>query len=165
MEGFGLPMRPNAPELMWTKVDTFVVSRRVDLGPCWNWVGTLGVGGYGQMRIKCSYQRTHRISWFLTHGEWPILCVCHKCDNRRCVNPDHLFLGTGADNVADKVAKTRQARGSAHGRSKLTEEIVLDIRRNGRPVPDLAREYGVPVECIRHARKGITWKHLPGAVR
>lgn len=150
-------MRANSLDMFWSRVNKTTAPD----GACWPWTGTISGTGYGQMRIGGKYERAHRIAWFFTHGRWPALCVCHRCDNRLCVNPAHLFLGTHADNQADKVAKARQARGSAHGRARLTEADVLYIRRSERSVPALATKFGVPVECIRHARKGITWKHLP----
>lgn len=134
-------------------------------GGCWEWCGPVGIGGYGKSVAPIPWPpkqtlSTHRIAWELTYGPIPGgLCVCHKCDNRICGNPAHLFLGTTQDNTADKVAKNRQAkgvqsgprlhpdsrpRGDAHfrrkfpklvprgeqcGTSKLTEESVLEIRK------------------------------------
>jgi len=76
--------------------------------------------GYGQIRDEQgSYATAHRISWRLHNGDIPAgMCVLHKCDNPRCVRPEHLFLGTQADNIADKVRKGRQARGERHGMAR-----------------------------------------------
>lgn len=103
----------------------------VDRGEgCWEWQGALKDTGYGQMQVTdmgrpCT---THRISWFLHHGEWPTLHVLHRCDNRKCVRPDHLFLGTNADNVRDMVSKGRNAKGIRAG-GKLTADNVDTMRR------------------------------------
>lgn len=82
---------------------------------CWNWAGLRNKFGYGRLTSSGKGARdlvAHRVSWEFHHGQIPNdLCVLHKCDNPPCVNPDHLFLGTKADNNADKVAKDRQARG------------------------------------------------------
>lgn len=80
---------------------------------CWNWVGgTSGKkGGYGAIRLpgrKGGKHGAHRVSWFIAYGYMPDLHVLHKCDNKKCVRPSHLFLGTNQDNINDKVAKGRQ---------------------------------------------------------
>lgn len=107
-----------------------------------------------------------RVMWELMHGSIPVgLCVCHHCDNPRCVNPDHLFLGTYADNVADKKRKGRQARGETHGTAKLSAKQVVEIRRqyfvNGVPLQTLAEKFNMHFSQIWHIVRRVQWDHLP----
>lgn len=99
------PKRP-MPERFWLKVDKS--------GECWLWTSYINPCGYGQFQ-ETSYrsERSHRVAWRIVNGPIPDgMFVLHRCDVRRCVNPAHLFLGTNDDNMADKVAKGRQARGA-----------------------------------------------------
>jgi hypothetical protein len=132
-------------------------------GQCWTWTGLLSDKGYGRLG---GFGNTHRISWRIHYGEIPNgLHVCHKCDIPNCVNPDHLFIGTNADNVKDKVSKNRQSKGEDHN-SKLTEHEVLEIRRRCKPrdpingLHALAREFGVAEPVIWNIVHGNRWKHL-----
>lgn len=87
--------------------------------------------GHGQKRFAGRNWLTHRLSWFWFTGEDPgKLCVCHKCDNPPCYNPEHLFLGTKKQNSEDMVAKGRSAKGDRSGMSKLSHEQVVWIRQN-----------------------------------
>lgn len=80
-------------------------------GGCWNWTAARNRKGYGTFTMPGKMRHVptlaHRVSWFLTHGKWPEPCALHRCDNPRCVRPDHLFEGTKADNNADMRAKGR----------------------------------------------------------
>lgn len=104
---------------------------------------------------------SHRFSWLyfktpIPHG----YCVCHSCDNPLCVNPDHLFLGTYADNAKDMVAKRRSLRGERNHRSKLTSSDVAEIRRRhleGEKQTMIARDYGVGLAAINHIIRGRNW--------
>jgi hypothetical protein len=109
--------------------------------------------------------RAHRAAYLLFRGPIPTgQQVLHRCDNRLCINPDHLFLGTQADNMADKVAKGRQAKGESNGASKLNPVKVLAMReryaRGDIKQRDLAKMFGVSQPTARRAVLGITWKHV-----
>ncbi len=95
---------------------------------CWEWQGSLAVGGYGQIMSSRRRCFTHRASWEINVGTIPPgLHVLHRCDNPSCVRPDHLFLGSHADNMADKAAKGRAAR-ERNGNAKLSEADVIAMR-------------------------------------
>jgi hypothetical protein len=121
----------------------------------------------------------HRASWIIHNGKIPNgLFVCHKCDNKKCVNPDHLFLGTQKDNMKDKISKGREARGKSHGSftrpektlkgesvhlSKLKNNDILNIRKlrdDGEKLLDIANIYGVTMSNISCICKNKTWKHI-----
>jgi hypothetical protein len=136
---------------------------------CWVWRGAKTASGYGVFQMGVGNTvRAHRIAYVLMYGAFDdALVVCHKCDNRECVNPDHLFVGTNADNSADMSRKGRAARlrGAANGCSKLTESIVVSIYQDPRTNRDIAADYGVAsslVSLIRHRKVwGEATKHLP----
>jgi hypothetical protein len=90
--------------------------------------------------------------------------VLHHCDNPKCVNPRHLFLGTQKDNVRDMDSKNRDNRpklkGERSGRSILTEQNVKYIRKSKKSTSQLARDLGVSRGCIQHARAGLNWRHI-----
>jgi len=107
----------------------------------------------------------HRYSYEFHVGPIPSgLCVCHSCDNRRCVNPKHLFLGTNADNVADREKKERGNGGGLPGedcgRAKLKTDQVLAILADRRPSTVVANELGIAGTTVRNIRTGRTWKHV-----
>lgn len=146
--------------------------KRVQHGPsCWLWSGAVGNHGYGVFSVGHQYYTAHRFSYELAHGPIPEgMFVCHTCDNRRCVNPDHLFLGTPADNIHDMYSKGRQkigvkARGEQHWHTTLTEEQVQAIRseygKGGVILRTLAERYDVSLQTIHRIVKRQVWKHLP----
>lgn len=97
---------------------------------CWKWRGSTKPNGYGSFYDGTKVDYSHRVSYRLYSGEIPSgLCVLHKCDNRLCVNPAHLFLGTKKDNASDKVSKGRQRAGAKHPMAKLSKAQVSNIRR------------------------------------
>lgn len=146
--------------LFWSKVD------KGEGTGCWLWTGYISPAGYGE--FGRGHWRVHRLSWIMANGAFPFnLNVLHKCDNRACLRPDHLFLGTHADNVHDMVAKGRNRHGITCGekckRHKLTAKQVIAIKKSlktGANVIALAKQHGVKRACIYSIKSGRTWKYL-----
>lgn len=136
---------------------------RVAIAPsgCLEWKAGKS-SGYGRFRNGGRMMFAHRVSYELHHGAIPDgLHVLHRCDNPACVNPSHLFLGTHAENMADKSSKERQARGERNGIAKLSAADVLAIRASGGITQrSLAREYGVSQAQIWRLLVGKQWTHL-----
>lgn len=159
---------------------------------CWIWTGVTGKTGYGRFHADGRRTNAHRASWMLHNGEVPSdkPIVCHTCDNPSCVNPEHLFVGTGKDNSQDMARKGRQvsglklhperaARGNASGRytkpertargernglAKLTGENVVKIRtaysEGGVTQAELALQYSVTRALIGHIVRRRIWQHV-----
>jgi hypothetical protein len=141
---------------------------------CWNWTSKKDQRGYGVLLVEGKYRNTHRLSHELHRGAIPVgMFVCHRCDNPSCMNPDHLFLGTHADNMRDKVSKGRQSRvpgGSMHGEKngscKLSEAEVIEIlNAKGVTQTALAEKYGVSSGQISKIQRGVKWSALSSALR
>lgn len=140
------------------RFDAFV--RRGD--GCWEWTGAIGTTGYGNFKLgKLGIIGAHRAALILTGVELPPgAFICHRCDNRACVRPDHLFIGTPADNNADMVAKGRVSTPWA----KITPDQVVEIRRRyaaGELPRQIAPNYGVASTAISRAVHGRSWRHVP----
>lgn len=130
---------------------------------CWEWQGPL-VQGYGWLSVPGGPTvRAHRVSLMLKLGRplKPDEFACHACDNRACVNPDHLFAGTAKDNVLDSIRKGRHTKGSRHGQAKLTEEDAANILASTLSEATLAARYGVDPATIHAVKSGYSWAHLP----
>ena len=157
-------MTPEQVTRFWSHVDK-------SAGPhaCWIWTGAKLPKGYGRLMLSTNGERrvhlAHRVAYEITHGPIePDKEVCHSCDVRPCCQPEHLFQGTHADNIADCVAKQRTARGERNGGAKLTAEQVKaiqthwasgDITKKG-----LGRAYQVNEATIRRILNGKTWAHI-----
>lgn len=125
----------------------------VDSG-CHEWQGSLNTMGYGHLHINHKTVMAHRLAWQLVNGDIsPGLHVCHTCDNRKCCNPEHLFLGTQLDNIRDAATKKRMQHGEGHYNSRLTSDIVDEIRKSPLTARQLAADYGVSIEYIRMIRR------------
>jgi len=131
---------------------------------CWGWAGHINTSGYGSFSVNKKTAVASRVSWQIHFGGIPDgMVVCHRCDNRPCTNPDHLFLGTVQDNNDDCTAKGRRAMGANHGMSKLTPEIVVSLRlerARGVMLKDLSAKYGFSMAAISSAVTGRTWSHV-----
>lgn len=137
---------------------------KVSINPtlgCWDWIGARGRDGYGILRVqKNKTQRAHRISFEVHIGPIPDgMCICHKCDNPLCINPEHLFLGTNAENTHDRTAKGRSARqyGASNGSVKIADDAVAAIRaaeKRWGVNTRLAAQYGVSKTLVSLIRAG-----------
>lgn len=127
---------------------------------CWIWTASCLPKGYGWF-YDGGTVLAHRWAYEYFIGPVPNeMCVCHKCDNPACVNPDHLFLGTQADNVADQVQKNRQVFGERNGNGKLTDEQVRAIRRSNGSQSEIAERFGIDRSLVSLIRSGKRWAHL-----
>lgn len=132
---------------------------------CWNWTAGLNSHGYGSIKIPAADATgAHRVAYFFAYGDPGSLHVLHRCDNRRCVNPAHLFLGTNAENIADKVAKGRAKgrpqAGVLNAAAKLSHDDVVRIKSL---LPQLsnraiAKRFSVGEAMISRIRTGKAWK-------
>jgi hypothetical protein len=128
---------------------------------CWEWSGATVKGGYGLLSASGKNHYAHRLSYELHFGEIPDgLWVLHKCDNRKCCNPEHLFLGTNKDNMTDAAKKGRLRGSLGKDLGRLTEDQVLRIRSSSEASSLLARQMGVCSQTIRNVRIGKTWTHI-----
>jgi hypothetical protein len=153
---------------------------------CWEWTASISTRGYGSFFHEGRSQPAHRVSWMLENGPIPVgMLVCHHCDNRVCVRPDHLFLGTTKDNTVDAYAKGRlnprlydgtlatlaadaqradpskRSLGEHHPTAKLTHSQVLDIRSRraaGESQSDLARAFGIGQSHVSAIVLGKKWR-------
>lgn len=132
---------------------------------CWLWTASLTRGGYGQFKSFPGYRagRAHIVSYVIHKGDIPEgMCVLHSCDNPKCVNPEHLWLGTLKDNSQDMMRKSRHVpvrlKGVSNPNVKLTEEQVNEIRSDNRTATSVSKDYGVSEWTIRRIRAGSSWK-------
>ncbi len=165
-------MRASVEERFWSKVDKS--------GDCWLWTAGRAGGTYCAFRVDGKTVLAHRFIYETTYGPIPAgLFVCHHCDNRRCVRPDHLFLGTAGDNNHDRAVKgrsganigrymrdhpDRRAKGERQHSAKLTADQVREIRRayGNQEMSQrvLARAYGVTKSSIQAIVRGEHWRHI-----
>ena len=173
MSGVAIPIEIR----FWPKVDKRLPNE------CWNWKAAMhkptGYGKFGRTGKNRGWVNAHRASYEIHFGLIPEgLCVCHTCDNRRCVNPSHLFLGTHLENMQDCHQKLRYATGNRHGlrkhphrcakgekhyKSKLTENDIRTIRKmaeSGTPKNFIARQFGLNPATVRPIINRKTWKHV-----
>lgn len=140
------------------------IKKRIEVDPitgCWNWTGVLHKQGYGMIRSGRTHHLTHRASYKVFNGDVPSgMFVCHHCDNRKCVNPDHLFLGTAQDNQSDMKNKDRSIFGEKSSAAKLKESDVLKILslKGNMTQRAIAKKFGVSPSLICMILKGSVWQ-------
>jgi hypothetical protein len=128
---------------------------------CWPWTGTLFDSGYGAFWLNRHNLRAHRFAYEISVGAIQHGVVMHKCDNRICCNPRHLRDATDLDNIADRDAKGRQARGEKSAMAKLTAADIIRIRDDRRHQREIAKSYGVCKSTIGYIKRGEYWRHIP----
>ncbi len=143
-------------ERFWKKTD--------QRSACWLWKGVQTHNGYGHFDARLRgqrYYRAHRYSYALHNGDIPArMLVCHTCDNRFCVNPEHLYLGTSDDNNQEMMAKRRHAHGENTYCAKLTEDDVRAIREETGGLTEIGNKYGVDPTHIKRIISGEKWSHV-----
>lgn len=150
-------MNQNNPERFWRRV--------VKTDSCWIWTGHIHKKtGYGDLSYGGKHQGAHRVAYQIAVGPIPDrMSVLHHCDVRACVRPDHLFLGTQADNIEDMQSKNRGIFGEKHWSVKLNEEAVRSIRAAHIPrknTGELARRFGINPRHVVAIVRGERWGHL-----
>lgn len=149
-------------------------ARYVIEGECWIWTGSFSgraKSEYGTLQLDKwprkdgSYGRhrmsAHRLAWELYRGPIPEgALVCHRCDNRACVNPDHLFIGTPKQNSEDMVAKRRHCHGERTHNARLTEKTAKQILEMPGRLVDIAAHFGVSYDCVYDIKRRVTWRHI-----
>lgn len=145
--------------------------KKDDVTGCVNWIASKTPTGYGTITFELKSYYAHRASFEAVNGKYSAssLLVRHSCDNPRCINPDHLLLGTHKDNSRDAVERGRVARnlGEKSGAAKLTNKVVRAMRGmaiEGMPVCEIQRKFNFSWGTIYNAIIGVSWGHLSGAV-
>ena len=126
---------------------------------CWEIDGYADKDGYGQV----SNRRAHRLAYELFVGKIPVgMVVCHKCDNPRCCNPDHLFIGTQKENIADMIFKGRRALrfGVKNTQNKLNEEQVIEIFKSNQTQRQIAEKFKIDQSTVSNIKTGKIWGWL-----
>jgi very-short-patch-repair endonuclease len=134
---------------------------------CWEWTANTTDRGYGMAWWRGKHHRSNRVAWEIINGPVPSgLEVCHHCDNRACVRPDHLFLGTHAENMADAKEKRRLRPlvGEQHPQAKITMAIAREIRTLTLPATVIGRRFGINASTVRRIQRGKLWREPDGEV-
>ncbi|MEI9569483.1 HNH endonuclease signature motif containing protein [Atlantibacter hermannii] len=131
------------------------------VGECWVWNKSVASSGYGQIRLNYKNLRANRASYMVFKGEIPDgMVVRHTCDNKLCINPDHLILGSCKDNSQDMVERNRQAKGTRNGRCKLSETKVQEIKDSTLSCGQLAKKFGISRGHAHRIKSGLAWAFI-----
>ncbi len=128
---------------------------------CWDWERACDRDGYGKLKHGNEHLAAHREAWVREYGNIPHgLCVCHHCDNTRCCNPSHLFLGSHADNSHDRDKKGRGYSGDRHHCATITRIVADEIRELAGTAPNvqIASMFGVSTDIVSDIKNGRSWK-------
>lgn len=149
----------NLKEAMFKSLLNRFFSRVGQNGSCIEWQSTCYPNGYGRISIGRVHYYAHRLSYELFHGRTPSGFVCHSCDNRKCVNPLHLFEGTPAENTNDAKEKGRLASKDRHGRRKIDSKIANEIRHCTCETQEtIGKRYGISQSNVGRILRGELWK-------
>ncbi|AZS13030.1 hypothetical protein Ro45lw_42 [Escherichia phage Ro45lw] len=133
----------------------------VEVTGCVRFTGGLNSSGYGNLWVDGKTVGAHRVAYELANGPIPKGSVLrHTCDNRYCVNPEHLVLGTHRENMEDMTKRGRQARGSKISTCVLSEEDVRSIRSSDKSGVELAQIFGISPVTISRIKRRLTWQHV-----
>lgn len=143
----------------WSKVC------KEDTNECWMWIGCVNGSGYGSFKTSYKSNMAHRFSWELVNGKIPNgLEILHKCDNRLCVNPNHMDIGTSKDNMRDMINKGRSGVGDKNSMSKYTELDVLRIKKAYKKgistYESVGKLFGISWGHVRQLVLCTRWKHI-----
>jgi hypothetical protein len=132
---------------------------------CWDWKGAKLLSGYGKIVINKVQWRAHRAAYYLTRGQIPEgMVVCHHCDNPGCVNPEHLFLGTQQENLADMRRKGRMKTGTTtgekHWKTTITAEQAMEIYLAEGSHRRIAEQFGISRPAVTSIKNRRTWRHI-----
>ena len=142
------------------------ITERTEIDPetgCWVWQLALNKYGYGKAWWNKKTVTAHRLSYKYSKGDPGDLCVLHKCGNRKCCNPGHLYAGTHKQNSEDRVKDGTGARGRSHGMTKLCEEQVVAIRKlleAGETCAAIGKQFSISESTVRHIKKRRVWAWL-----
>jgi len=157
--------------LFLTMDDKKYIQERIEIDEetgCWNWKMSTASHGYGNTKyVGTTLCCAHRLSYHVYKGEIGTYHVLHTCDNRKCCNPEHLYLGTDKENTRDRVLRGRIRNGGNKGEeigtSKVTEQQVREIKirlKNGETPYQIAKNYPIGKDAIYHIKWGRRWKHV-----
>jgi len=149
----------------WKKILKKINNKIIINNECYEWQGALDKDNYGVIWFNNKSWRVHRLIWVIYNGNIPKeMCICHKCDNPKCININHLFIGTTQENTKDRDNKNRQAKWDKHIFTKLNPIQIKEIKKlhfeDGISYRKLAEKYNVCYATIREATIGRNWKHV-----